>query len=94
MLYIWIGIILLLSLLEMVSTKTIWFILSAFVSLLLSFFFSSFFIQFLVFIIGGIFLWEEFHDTILEMEEKVFHKIFVKKQTKSKYKKQAKRRKK
>ena len=59
MLWIWLGIIIVLTLLELatVNLVTVWYIASAIISLVLSIFIDSFFIQFLVFvIIGTIFL--------------------------------------
>ena len=52
---IWLGLIIVLTLLEITAKKlvTIWFVASSFISLILSFFIDSFFIQFLVFIIVG-----------------------------------------
>ena len=55
MTWIWLGLIGVLTLLELAAKKlvTIWFVISSFISLILSFFIDSFFIQFLVFIILG-----------------------------------------
>lgn len=85
--YIWLGIIILLILIEYISTKTIWFILSAIVSLILSFFIDIFWIQFLVFIVGGIFLLEVLKDIIIKTEEKILNKIFPQKKKRKKAKK-------
>lgn len=56
MAWIWLGIIIVLAFLEIstVNLVTIWFIASAIVSLVLSLFIDSFFIQFLVFVILGL----------------------------------------
>lgn len=58
MIWIWLGIIILLTLIEISTTNlvTIWFIASALVSLILSIFVDNYFIQFLVFVILGIIL--------------------------------------
>lgn len=52
---IWLGLIIVLTLLEIAAKKlvTIWFVASSLISLILSFFIDSFFVQFLVFIIVG-----------------------------------------
>lgn len=54
----WIIIVIILTILEIstVNLVSVWFILSSLVSLLLSFFIDSFFIEFLVFVILGIIL--------------------------------------
>lgn len=56
--WIWLGIIIGLTLLEIstVNLVTVWFVASAIVSLILSIFIDNFFIQFLVFVILGIIL--------------------------------------
>ena len=56
--YIWLIIIILLVFVEVmtINLTTIWFVVSGLVALLLSFFVDNFFIQFLVFTIGGILL--------------------------------------
>ena len=56
--WIWLGIIIILTLLEVITVNlvTIWFIASAIVSLILSLFIDSFFIQFCVFVVLGIIL--------------------------------------
>ncbi len=82
--YIWIGIIILLMLIECISTKTIWFILSGTLSFVLSFLIDSFLIQFLIFVIGGILLLEVCHDTIPKKEEEIILKIFPKKKKRKK----------
>ena len=58
MFYVWLGVITLLSLIEVltINLTTIWFVMSALVSLVLSFFTDSVFIQFLVFVILGVIL--------------------------------------
>lgn len=56
--FIWLGIIVFLALIEVmtVSLTTIWFVMSGIIALLLSFFIDNFFIQFAVFVILGILL--------------------------------------
>ena len=56
MAWIWLAIIIVLAILEIatVNLVTIWFIASAIISLILSLFIHSFFIQFLVFVILGL----------------------------------------
>lgn len=58
MFYVWLGIIILLTIVELLTIEltTIWFVVSGFVSLLLTFVIDNFFIQFLVFVILGILL--------------------------------------
>ncbi len=58
MVWIWLGVVLTLTLIELATTDlvTIWYIASALVSLILSLFVKQFFIQFLVFVILGTFL--------------------------------------
>ncbi|NLM63620.1 MAG: NfeD family protein [Mollicutes bacterium] len=58
MIYIWLAIIILLTIVELMTVEltTIWFVISAIVSLILSFFVDSFVIQCAVFIILGIIL--------------------------------------
>lgn len=58
MFYVWLGIIILLTIIELLTTKltTIWFVISGVVALLLSLVTKNFFIEFAVFIILGIVL--------------------------------------
>lgn len=91
--YIWLGIIILLSLIESIATKTIWFILSAITSFVLSFFINSFFIQFLVFIIVGLFLLDVYREKVVQKEEELFDKILPHRKKKT-VKKSAKKKKK
>lgn len=55
MMWIWLGLIIILSLLEVASKNyiTIWFIFSAIISFILSIFIDSYIIQFLVFVLLG-----------------------------------------
>ena len=55
MVWIWLGIVLLLIFMEVITTNlvTIWYIASGIVSMILAIFTDSFFIQFLVFVILG-----------------------------------------
>ena len=54
----WVVIVIILSILEVstINLVSVWFIVSALASLVISFFIDSFFIQFLVFVILGIIL--------------------------------------
>lgn len=58
MVWIWLGIVIALAFIEVLTTDlvTIWFVISGIVSLILSFFIEEFFIQFLVFVVLGIIL--------------------------------------
>jgi len=58
MVWIWLGIVIALAFIEVLTTDlvTIWFVISGIVSLILSFFIGEFFIQFLVFVVLGIIL--------------------------------------
>lgn len=68
MTWIWLGIIIVLTLLEILATKFIplFFIVSATISLIISFFIDSFFIQFLVFVILGLILLITLRDHLLK----------------------------
>lgn len=69
MVYLWLGVALLLTLIEL-ATKTlvtVWFIVSAIVSMILSLFVGNYFIQFLVFILLGTLLIAVFHDYLLKL---------------------------
>lgn len=68
MAWIWLGIIIVLTLLELstVNLVTVWFIASAMVSLVLSIFIHNFFIQFLVFVILGLILLVTTRDYLLK----------------------------
>ena len=69
MIWIWLGIIIVLTLLELatVNLVTVWFIASAIISLILSTFIDSFFIQFLVFVILGMILLVTTRDYLLKL---------------------------
>ena len=69
MVWIWLGIIIVLTLLELSTYNlvTIWFVASAIVSLILSIFIDSFFIQFLVFIVLGIILLVTMRDYLVKL---------------------------
>lgn len=56
--WMWLGVIILLSIIEIITINltTVWFVLSAVVSLIISFFIDSIFIQFLVFVLLGLLL--------------------------------------
>lgn len=58
MLWIWLGIVICLALIEIltVNLTTIWFVASGLISLLLSVFIDNYIIQFSVFVIGGVLL--------------------------------------
>ncbi len=53
--WVWLGIIIVLTIIEAITIDlvTIWFIASALISLIISFFIDSYFIQFLVFVVLG-----------------------------------------
>lgn len=55
MLWIWLGLIITLTLIELLTTNlvTIWYVLSAFISLILSMFIDNYIIEFSVFVIIG-----------------------------------------
>lgn len=69
MIWIWLGIIIVLTLLELATTNlvTVWYIASSIVSLILSIFVDSFFIQFLVFVILGTILLATTRDYLLKL---------------------------
>ena len=58
MMYVWLGIVILLTFIEMatINLTSIWFIISGILALLVSLFIDNFFIQFLVFVVLGILL--------------------------------------
>lgn len=58
MVWIWLGVVIALALIECMTVDlvTIWFVASGLVTLVLSFFIDSYFIQFLVFVVLGIVL--------------------------------------
>lgn len=58
MFWIWLGIIISLAFIEVLSINltTIWFVLSGLVSLVVSFFYNNFSVQFAIFVVGGILL--------------------------------------
>ena len=58
MFWIWLGIVIALGLIEVITINltTIWFVVSGLVALLVSFFVDSYLIQFSIFVIGGIIL--------------------------------------
>lgn len=55
---IWLGVVVLLTVIELstVNLVSIWFIASAIASMIVSIFFDNFFVQFAIFVVGGIFL--------------------------------------
>lgn len=69
MVWIWLGIIIALTLIEIatVNLVTIWFIASATVSLILSLFIDNYFIQFLVFVVLGVILLFTTRDYLLKL---------------------------
>jgi len=69
MTWIWLGIIIVLTLLELatVNLVTVWFIASAIISLILSIFVHNFFIQFLVFVILGLILLVTTRDYLIKL---------------------------
>ncbi len=68
MVWIWLGIVIALTLIEAITTNlvTIWYITSALISLILSLFIDQFFIQFLVFVILGTILLITTRDYLLK----------------------------
>lgn len=56
--YIWLGIIILLALIEVmtVNLTTVWFVISGLIALLVSLFIDNFFLQFAIFVVLGIVL--------------------------------------
>ena len=68
MAWIWLGIIIILTLIELSTTNlvTIWYIASGFISLVLSFFVDNYFIQFLVFVLVGTILLFTTRDYLLK----------------------------
>lgn len=71
MIWIWLGLIIVLTLLEL-STKnlvTIWFVVSAIVSLILAIFIDIYFIQFLVFVFLGTILLVTCREYLLNLIE-------------------------
>ena len=72
MVWIWVGIIIALTLIEVstVNLVTVWYVASAIVSLILSFFIDEFFVQFLVFVILGTILLITTRDYLLKLLNK------------------------
>ena len=68
MVWIWLGIVIVLTLLELatVNLVTVWFIASAMVSLILAIFIDSFLIQFSVFVVLGLILLVTTRDYLLK----------------------------
>lgn len=84
MLWIWLGLIITLILIELLTTNfvTIWYIGSAFIALIFSFFIDSYLIQFLIFSILGTILLFTMRDKSLNIinerrKESVINKIAV-----------------
>ena len=69
MIWIWLGIIIVLILLELASSNfvTLFFAISAFISLILAIFIDSFLIQFLVFLLLGGILLETTRERVIEV---------------------------
>ena len=72
MIWIWLGIILFLTLIEVstVNLVTVWYVASAIVALIVSFFIDEFFIQFLVFVLLGTILLITTRDYLLKLFNK------------------------
>ena len=72
MVWIWVGIIIALTLIEVstVNLVTVWYVASAIVSLILSFFIDEFFIQFLVVVLLGTILLITTRDYLLKLFNK------------------------
>lgn len=84
MVWIWIGLIITLTLIELLTTNliTIWYVGSAFVALILSFFIDSYLIQFFVFAILGTILLFVVRDKVLKIlnekkKDKIINKVGV-----------------
>lgn len=82
MLWIWLGLIITLTLIELLTTNlvTIWYVGSAFIALIFSFFIDSYLIQFLIFSILGTILLFTIRDKSLNIikerrKESVINKI-------------------
>jgi len=69
MVWIWLGLVIALTLIEVLTTNlvTIWYIASALISLILSFFVDSYLIQFSVFVIVGTILLFTTRDYLLKL---------------------------
>lgn len=69
MVWIWLGLVITLTLIELLTTNlvTIWYIASALISLILSFFVDSYLIQFSVFVIVGTILLFTTRDYLLKL---------------------------
>ncbi len=76
MLYIWLAIVILLIIVELMTIHltTIWFVASAIVSLILTFFVDNFAIQFTVFIVLGVILLITTRPTLIKLLAKYHHK--------------------
>ncbi len=73
---IWLAIVVLLIIVELITVHltTIWFVVSALVSLILAFYSKNFFLQVLVFLLLGIFLLITTKNTLLKLLAKYRHK--------------------
>lgn len=80
MTYIWLAIVILLIIVELMTIHltTIWFVTSAIVSLILTFFIDSFTVQFIVFIVLGIILLITTRPTLLKLLAKYRQKKGIK----------------
>lgn len=93
MFYVWLGIIILLAIVELLTVEltTIWFVISGVVALLLTFITNNFLLQFVVFVVLGVillvslksylqtFLEERSKNKLLNMDGKVLEDISKKK---------------
>lgn len=79
MAFIWIGLIITLTLIELLNGNliTIWYVLSSIVALLLSFFINDYLIQFSVFSIIGTILLFCFRDKFLNIVKEKIEKLFI-----------------
>lgn len=82
MLWIWVGLVISLSLIEILKKNlvTIWYVGSAIIALLLSFFIDNYFIQFLVFaILGSILMFTLREKVLILLKQKFKEKLIDKK---------------
>lgn len=86
MMWIWLGLIIVLTLLELSTNNlvTIWFVGSAIVSFILSFFVNSYIIQFLVFVLLGVILLLTCREYSLNLIKNKKIKLLIKKERKNK----------
>ena len=93
MFYVWLGIVILLIIVELLTTEltTVWFVISGFISLLLIFITDNFLIQFITFVVLGVillislkerlknYLQDKRNDNLLNMKGEVVEEILKRK---------------